>query len=116
MSIEADIFSHLSTNVSLVAGRVYPLVMPQDAEFPSIVFTVVNDIEHGYMLCDGGNATRIQVDCYSLDYDETIAVKDEVKAALKNYKSYPQDLNNQSLFEHDAKLFRQKIDFNIKGN
>lgn len=115
MSIETALFSHLSANVPLADGRVYPLVAPMSVSFPAVVYTTVSDVDHGYMLCDDGNATRMQIDCYDETFSGSIAIKDEVKAALYSFEHYPHDLNTQSLYEKETGLFRQMIELTFKG-
>jgi len=115
MSARQDLFSHLSANVPLADGRVYPLMMPQDTEFPALVYAVVSDIDHGYMLCDDGNSTRWQVDCYAESYADAVATMEETKAALYGFAKFPHDLDTQEMYEKDTGLFRQMIDFATKG-
>jgi len=114
--IEADLFSHLSTNVALVNERVYPLLMPQDCEKPALVYTIINDSDSR---CINGGSTgfkmRVQIDCYANSYLKAKELKDSVKTALYSFEYYPYDLNSRDIYEENAELHRQLIDFNLKG-
>lgn len=113
--IEKDLFSHLSTTITLVDGRVYPSVMSQDCKKPVLVFSVVN--EQDRQAINGGAIgvnMSVQIDCYALSYLEAINLKDSVKEALYNFSYYPHNLNARYLYEQDTKLHRQLIEFKIK--
>jgi len=114
--IEKTLFSHLSTNVSLVNGRVYPLIMPQDCIKPAITYMLVNEndkqsINNGAY----GVKYRFQIDIYDVSYASIKEIKDQVKEALYDFVYFPHDLNVIERYEKDTKLYRQTIDFNIKG-
>lgn len=113
--IEKDLFSHLSTQVGLVDGRVFPLIMPLNSLMPSIVYTIINNrdliaVNKGKF----GGEVRVQVDCYAKTYFEVKQLKEQVKQELYNFKYFPNSLNSRDLFEENAKLYREIIDFKIK--
>jgi len=114
--IEADLFSHLQSEVTSVSGRVYPLVMPQDCEKPALVYTVVNDADNiGVEGCVSSYNTRFQVDVYADSYLESKDIKNEVKSALYAFAHYPEVLNSRDGFEEEEALFRQIIDFTLRS-
>ncbi len=116
MSIEKKLFSHLSTTIELINERVFPQIMPLNSEVPCVVYTIVND-QDITSLNNGvyGFDVRIQIDCYAKSYAEVKQLKDEVKKALYSFKYFPKNLNSRDILESDSKLYRQLIDFNLKG-
>lgn len=113
---EAELYSHLKTNVASVSERVYPLIMPQDCEKPALVYTVISDIDNqGLEGCVSSNNMRFQVDVYATSYLEAKTIKNEVKAALYTFELYPMELNSTDGFEEEQELFRQIIDFTLRS-
>ncbi len=118
--IEQELFSHLSNNEelnTLVNGRIYPMLMPQGVKMPAVVYTVVNNrelqsINHRE---PHGLDVRIQVDCYSPKFSESLEVKEALREAMHAFKYKAHDFNSRTLYEEDVKLHRQLIEFNIKG-
>jgi len=120
MSIEVDLFSHLSNDtgiVSLVAERIYPLLMPQDSVMPVVVCTIVNNKELQAINSREpyGFDVLVQVDCYSKDFDEALALKGMVQSSMHSFIHMAHGLNSRSAYESETELFRQLIEFNLKG-
>lgn len=113
--IEQDLFSHLSTEVTLVNERVYPLLMPQDCKKPALIYTMVSENDKQSINSLGAYDTkhRFQIDMYSKSYAEVKAIKKQVKTALYSFISFPHNLSVLEGYERDTKLFRQTIDFNF---
>jgi len=114
--IEQDLFSHLSTNVTQVDGRVYPLIMPQDSEKPSIVYTIVADSDKSSINNGAyGFDMRVQIDVYAPSYILAKEIRDSVKSAMYTFVHYPHGFSARDGYESDTKLFRQLIEFYLKG-
>jgi len=118
MSIESDLYAHLKNDSgvsALIGTRIYPLMAPQNVIDPYITYQVVND---NSKQCIGGsvyqNDTRFQVDCWSKKYSEVKAIKEAVESALIGFKS-SYAISNMDDYEPDTKLYRQLIDFKLKG-
>ncbi len=107
--IEHDLF----TSLSEVTPNVYALMMPEDAELPSITYQVVYD---GANQATNGNFmsrdVRFQVDIYAKSYFEAKTLKEEVVAKIIELKGG--SISAQDLYEDDIKLNRQLVDFKIK--
>jgi len=119
MSIESELYLHLKNDTdlnTLVSGRVYPNQKPQNGQVPYLVYFIVNDKDD---ICMGGSAyqqdVRVQIDCYSKSYSNVKAIKDATKNALYSFKHALNNLSNRDLFEDETELYRQLIDFKIKG-
>jgi len=118
MSIESDLVAHLKNDSgvsALVGTRIYPLMAPQNVINPYITYQVVNDNSNQ---CMGGevyqNDTRFQLDVWSTKYSEVKAIKEAVLSALIGFKS-SNSISNMDDYEPDTKLYRQLIDFKLKG-
>lgn len=112
--VEIDLVSHIKQNTPLVSGRVFPQLMPQNSETPSIVYSVTYDSDIETLGCAVGKNIRFQVDVYSYSYAEVKATKEQVKTALYSFKHKVMDLSTNDLYEDDTKLHRQRIDFKFK--
>ncbi len=114
--IDTDLFSHLSTNVEQVDGRVYPLIRPQDSEVPSIVYTIIDDADKQRLNgAPYGFKQLVQVDVYADSYSMAKSIKDAVNTAIYSFEYYPYDFRSKDDYESDTKLFRQLIQFYLKG-
>lgn len=114
--IEIDLSSHLSTNVAQVAGRVYPLIRPQDSAVPSIVYTIVNDQDRqSISIGRYGFEMRVQIDVYAKSYASAKEIRDAVQSAMYTFGHYPNGFSARDLYESETMLFRQLIEFYVKG-
>lgn len=118
MSIETDLVTHLKADSAvsaLVGTRIYPLMAPQNVANPYITYQVINDNSNQ---CLGGsvyqNDTRFQIDCWSTKYSEVKAIKEAVESALIGFKS-SYAISNMDDYEDKTQLYRQLIDFKLKG-
>ncbi len=119
MSIETDLFSHLSNDAALVAlvdVRIYPLLMPLDCEKPAVVYSITNNKELQALNSREpyGEEVLIQVDCWDSDFDHCLEVRDAVQNAMYSFTSKAHGFNSRSLFESETGLHRQLIEFKIK--
>lgn len=103
----------LFTSLLNVLPRIYPLIMPDDAVFPAIVYTVVSDNSNQ---ATNGNLTsrtvRFQVDIYSKSYADAKGLKDLVISEVIGLRGG--SISAQDLYEDELELHRQLIDFSIK--
>lgn len=115
--IETDLFSHLSTRVTLVDGRVYPSIMPQDCIKPAIIYTIVNNKELQAINSREpyGFDIRVQIDCWDTTALRALELKDLVQTAMHSFVHKAHGFNSRTLHEPDTKLHRQLIQFNLKG-
>jgi hypothetical protein len=89
MSIKAGLHGFLSSQpavASRVARRIYPLVIPQNAQQPCLVYQRYS-ADRQPLFCHTANvvASRFQIDCYATTHDEAEAVAQSVRSALTDY-------------------------------
>lgn len=108
MTIEEAIYSYLSGEsgiTDLVGTRIYPLVLPQNTEYPAITYYRVSGPEHH----DKDVAyPRIQLTAWAETYEEAKTVAAEVKAALQRFKGtmgVPGVVVIQGVFQNDMDLY-----------
>lgn len=114
---ESQVYQLLKNNatlITLVNGRVYPIVAPQNVVKPYITYRVVSGLK---LQCMSGQiyqgSYRMQLDCFSTTYSNVKAISEAVKSALIGFL----DSNNIDIiddYDDESQLFRQIIDFNIK--
>jgi hypothetical protein len=87
MSIEAGIYSVLSSSTSLsalVGTRIFPNTVPQNTSFPHVSFTI-DDTEnyHGLTLHETLARASVSVECYtSNSYQESLTIGKVVRNIL----------------------------------
>lgn len=118
MSFESELTSHLghSSITALVSDRVYPVIAPQGASVPRIVYTpVAMDQVHNLGGRDGSlRFVRVQIDCWAETFDEALSVEAAVRSrmdtAASNFRSVLTSRFDD--FEDDTRLFRRSLEFN----
>ena len=108
--IEKDLYAALKN----VTANVYPMFLPQDADFPAITYQVVFDganqsFNSGTVM---SRDVRFQVDVFSKGYSEAKSLKDGVVNEVVGLKGG--SISAHDLYEDELQLHRQLIDFKIK--
>lgn len=119
MSFESELKTHLGhTSITAYAGdRIYPVVRPQGSALPAIVYTpFAADQVHNLDGRDGSlRFIRVQIDCWSLTFDEVIAMAAAVTARLDtaatHFRSVLEPGSGFDDYEPDTKLYRRSMDF-----
>lgn len=106
--IEEDLFLSLKD-----IAPTYPMILPQNATFPALTYSVVTDIPHQALY---GNIferdARFQVDVWAESYSEAKSLKDTVINKIIELKGG--DISSIDLYEEGTLLYRQLIDFTIR--
>lgn len=116
--IEIDLVAHLkadATLTNLVNGRIYPLTALQNVVKPYITYQVISG--NSNQCISGGiyqKNIRFQIDCWSLSYSNVKAISEAVIKSLVGFKS-SNNINVMDGYESETLLYRQIIDFNLKG-
>lgn len=98
---------------TLASGRVYPLVAPQDATYPLLVYTCVADEKFwGVDNYQGIARIRVQVDAYAETYAAANALQAQVQAALVANLGRIVDVRLVLTdFEEETRLYRVAVDY-----
>jgi hypothetical protein len=124
MTVEADLFTRLSTFTglsALVADKVYPLILPQGVTLPAVSYQRVSSIRPSAMGADIGIVrARFQVDVWAQDFDSSKAIAEQIRLALQCYHGTGTVeileiffLNEVDLYEENTRIAHQALDFEV---
>ena len=114
MTLETDLYSRLSTAVTLVSGRIYPLVAPQGTTTPYITYA---KISAGKYYTHGGAAglsrDRLQISVYSTGYVTAKAIVTQVVTAMEDWGDIQAAFKEHEIdmFETETSLFHVPVDY-----
>lgn len=118
-----SILGNDATLQSLVGDRIYPLLTPENGQYPSISYFHVDE-PHENEIATGraGLATpRIQIDAWSNDFDEVWAVSQAIFNALDSFRGTVAGveivgalcIDRRDFYEQESKTFHVATDFQI---
>ena len=129
MSIEAEMVKFLKADATvkgLVADRLYPVLAPEDAEAPYIVYRRMGTPREETMRGPGTPDPRFRLTCWAGDYEQAIDLADAVRARMDGQPGHWGDIHVQrvkledesdvfDLYEFDmhADGFGRQLDFTI---
>ncbi len=97
----------------LAGGQVYAIVAPQDAQYPTLVYTPVDSAS--VVSLDGPNSlrrSRVQVDAYARTLAQCDQLQDQVLAALLADIHTVADVRmGLTDFDAQAGVYRMSVDF-----
>jgi hypothetical protein len=103
---------------AVVAGRIYPGLLPQAPTTPAIVYQrVTGDHPVNQDGAGGPDRVRVQVDLWAPTFDAVASLRDKVLAALNGKSSV--DLqgvfseSEQGTYDDEVKLHRSSMDFYV---
>ena len=120
MSIESLIFTALTTNANIkrmVTRRVYPIVLPQNCDFPAISYqrvtgVRVNDLS-GYSNLQNAH---VQIDSWATSYNEVKELGAYIHTTMNGANTFKSLLISDSDgYDADAALYRLSMDFSAWG-
>ncbi len=88
MSMQTELTTYIKADAeitALISDRYYPLLMPQLATYPSVVYTVINEQSNNHLAGNigGGLVQAIyQFDTYSTTYLNTLVIKEAFRNRL----------------------------------
>lgn len=124
--LEAAIYSILSNDanvIAIVSTRIYPLLLPQDADLPALTYSRIStERESAFMTDPGLSTARIQIDVWAETVADMMNLSEKVRAALHRYtpgtaggcQIVESHIDNEiSLYEPDTEVYHMVIDFMI---
>lgn len=126
--VELLFFDLLSTlQISdLVGGRVYPVKLPQDCQFPAISFVdITQDTITSHSGASGLGRRVFQFDVWSKHYAEMVDISKFAHKKLHGYKEYDgivlgdiqtilfQDGSTVTLYQDDVHIYHRVMDFAV---
>lgn len=131
MLVESAIYNLLVSDVAiaaLVSSRVYPLILPQNATYPALVYSKVSGARLHHLTGSAGRAMpRITVSCWATTYLGAKQLAALVRATLDGFRGTLTDGNSPAgtcaasvLIENElddydesAKKYRVILDFMV---
>ena len=116
--IEIDLYNQLKNDTlitDLVGTRIYPKKAPQNVQTPYLIYHEI--IGSGKQCMSGSiyqTVTRFQIDCWGLKYSDVKNLREAVKSSIIGFKS-SSNITTDDSYEPETQLFREKIDFKLKG-
>jgi len=97
----------------LADGRVYPQYLPEQSDYPAVVYQLISQT---HMLCLDGFQNlarrRMQVSIYALTYQQTYDIYNQINQALQHAAFALASIQlNVSEFEHTRQLHRLVADY-----
>lgn len=135
MSIEKALFDYLSNKseiTAFVSDRVYPDIGPEDAAYPFITITVVNE-NHDHHLegASGFVNPFVQIDAWCETIDDQLKLAKAIRNSLDGYTgsmgtdslairncilTNRQSLRDNNTYGEGRPIFRSSLDFSIWHN
>lgn len=116
-TIEETIFSTLSADagVGAICGdRIYPVVAPQDAANPYVIYTAISELPLNTLEGESPMKNRrFQFDCYAKTFAESRALYVAVHNALIGLSPRPVRQSLINFYESEPALFRFSVDYSI---
>jgi hypothetical protein len=111
MSTEGDIQTVLA---SLVSGRCFPIIAPDETAKPYITYQVVSNIPETTL--DGPTGTenrRLQIDVFDTTYGAVKTLEATIKSTMASAAIVNIPLSTGDLYEGDTQLYRVTMDYSI---
>lgn len=87
MTLEQALYVHLRDNVTIVGGRVYPGILPQNPAYPALTYAKISCVPERQI--GGGQVgyvtSRMQVSCWASTYASAKDVTGQVRASLQSF-------------------------------
>lgn len=118
MTVESDIYTALADDATvggLVSTRIYPVILPQNVDYPAISYQRVGNaprptLEDGV----GLQNPRFQIDAWAESADGARALATAVIAAMSAATSVDAIfLSDNDIYESDLEIFRVSVDFSV---
>lgn len=114
MIAEERLFSALSSApgvTALIGDRLYPMVMPEGAKLPVVVYQLISGPRVHSLTGQSGLATvRIQITTWAGSYIEGKNVTEAIRLALSDNLSEARIANQRDRYEADTKRFGSDLD------
>jgi hypothetical protein len=113
--VETEVIAALTGgSPSLVAGRVYAHVLPDDSAMPAVTYARVSTVSHNHLTGWGGrDLVRMQVDSWAATYDEARRVAAEVRQLMESAGFKGLMANDWDDFEPDTGRYRVSADYMV---
>jgi hypothetical protein len=120
--IEQVFFAALSSAPSVEAiasTRIYPLVLPEEAQLPAISYLFVGGNSKATQDTRGNQRYRIEVNCWGETYGDAVTLRHTVISELDQYRAnniFIQLLQPVDFFDHESLEYRATVELYVYSN
>ena len=117
------IFLASTTLTALCGMRIYPMILPDDCQYPAISYQRISETPD-YTLDGPGtfDEVRLQIDCWAETALQTRALADVIRTSIDGLSGTCSGLtiwnamrdNAQDFYEPDHRLYRHSVDYRIQ--
>lgn len=103
--------------VALVAGRVFPLRIPQNTPLPAVAYQLVSQTPRPLHACNLPDQALVQVTVYAKRYADVETISDAIRAALGSYENgetFIEYDNSRDLHDDVAGTYYRPVDFRVE--
>ncbi|SCY25230.1 tail completion protein gp17 [Alkaliphilus peptidifermentans] len=101
MELGEALFQYLSNHSDLkekIGDRIYPIMMPQNAKLPVIIYSQISTRRSHALQKDTGFVSQtIQFSCHGKSYKEAVALSKTLRKILQNFSGTMGDLTIQGV-------------------
>jgi hypothetical protein len=113
-----------STILALVGDKIYPDIVPQDVQYPFVVYTIINSLPVDFK--DGQSnleEINVQLDVYTKSYDDTQDLANKIRNRLDRFVGTVEGIEVQTIkymssdsqvYNADLNVYWMSIDFMAK--
>ena len=122
MTIEQAVYTKLNESPSLASGRIYPVVAPQGADFPYIVYEKISGVRQQHLDSVSHHARpRFRIHTYAKTYAEVKTITNSMRERLDQFRGTVSGVvikattieNEVDSFEEDNRIYHTALDFFI---
>ena len=85
LTIEEAIYYKLSTEVTTLSGRVYPVIIEQGCALPAVAYKRISTRRDPTLTSQGGRFVSVQFDIIAPDYTSMRLTRDAVRSAFEDF-------------------------------
>lgn len=101
-----------SPELAAIAGdRVYPLMLPQGATLPAVVYLRLRSGPHHTLTGSAGEAVTVKIACYALDYVQAKSLAAAVRAVMAAFPGGAALVTDQDVKEEGTDAFCVSAEF-----
>lgn len=114
MTIEQALYKALAADFELqglLGGRIFPVLIPQGARLPVLVYHQVSGVPYNHLGAGYGlSRVRIRLDVWALSYADAKDIAEAVKAAVAAAGGFEKMIESSGPDWGDDKTFRTSVD------
>jgi hypothetical protein len=124
MIIEEAIYTYLSGEAgitNLVDQRIYPMILPQDTDYPALTYMRISGLEHHDIEVA---YPWFQISCWAKSYSEAKGLANEIKMAFQRFKGKMGGaqgvdvvqgvyLNDRDLYDNETQVYHIPVNIRI---